>query len=238
MKKLTISTKVAAAVVVGLAFSSCGAIAEKVTEEGAERIIEAESGENVDIDFDSDDGSFSVETEEGSFSLDDDGNFVVTDENGSVFTGSASDDGLVLTDENGEQVLSVDGDAESGEFTLEGADGESVYRVDTDIPAEWPTEIPRPEGLDVEGGAFTQDGTDTVMTVVGTASGSAVEYARSYGEAVAAAGLTETAKFDSDADGTSTAQRSYENDNWELNITGFVDDSSSIVNIFLVSTSN
>lgn len=236
--KLVTVIKMSAITTFALMVGGCGSIAEKVTEEGVERIIEAESGENVELDFDSGDGSFSIETEEGGFSFDEDGNFVVTDQDGSVFSGSADNDGLVVYDEDGDPVLNVDGDAEGGELTVLGDDGESVYRVDTSIPAEWPNEILRPEGLDVEAGIFAQGNGDTVITVVGEPSGSAADFAATYGDSIAAAGFDESSRFDSAADGGSTVQRSYENDNWQLNVTGFIDDSTNVVNILLASKTN
>ena len=232
---LTHTIKISAAVAACLAFSACGAIAEKVAEEGAERLIEAEGGENVELDFDSDDGSFSIETEEGGFSLDEDGNFVVTDQDGSVFTGSAGDDGLVVLDEDGDPVLNVSGDADGGEILVEGNDGESVYRVVTDIPEEWPSDVPLPEGLDIEGGSYVAAEGETLITVIGSPSGSAVEYTDNWLSSVASSGFTETGRFDQSADGSTTAQRSYENNFWTININGYDDGDSSIVNISLMS---
>lgn len=49
-----------------LALSSCSA--EDLVERAAERSIENAAGGEADIDFDADSGSFSVDTEEGSFS--------------------------------------------------------------------------------------------------------------------------------------------------------------------------
>jgi len=231
--------KLAAVVAACVAFSACGAIAEKATEKGAERIIESQTGENVDLDFDSGDGSFSVKTEDGSFAVDEDGNFVVTDQDGSVFTGSASDDGLVVLDDNGDPVLNVSGDANGGELTVQGGDGEAIYRNITDIPAEWPSDVPRPEGMNVEGGAFVQADGETALTLLGTPSNDAIDYTNAYGNALTAAGLTETGRYDQSSDGGTTAQRTFENANWTLNINGYVDgDSTNMVNISLVSKTN
>jgi hypothetical protein len=51
--------------------SSCSSLIERATEkaaeEGVERAIEADSGEDVELDFNADEGSFSIETEDGSF---------------------------------------------------------------------------------------------------------------------------------------------------------------------------
>ena len=230
------SLTISAAIGACLAFSACGAIAEKITEEGAERIIEAESGENVELDFDSDGGSFSIETEEGGFSFDDDGTFVVTDGDGSVFTGSANDDGLVVTDADGDPVLNVDADGEGGEISIQGDDGDNVYRIDTEIPAEWPSEIPRPDDLVVEAGSYIAAEGDAVITVVGIpTSGTAAEYADSYLGSVSSSGFTETGRFDQSADGSTTAQRSYENNLWTLNVSGHDDGESSVVNISVMS---
>ena len=229
------SIKISAIAGACLAFSACGAIAEKITEEGAERIIEAESGENVEIDFDSDDGSFSIETEEGSLAVDDDGNFIVTDQDGSVFTGSASDDQLVVLDDDGNHVLN--GDGSGGEILVQGNDGESVYRVVTEIPAEWPSQVPLPEGLDVEGGSYVAAEGETLITVIGTPPGSAVDYVDSWLSSVASSGFTETGRFDQSADGSTTAQRSYENNFWTININGYDSGDDNVVNISVMSKS-
>jgi len=227
------SLTISAAIGACLAFSACGAIAEKITEEGAERIIEAESGENVELDFDSDGGSFSIETEEGGFAFDDDGNFVVTDGDGSVFTGSANDDGLIVTDADGDPVLNVDADGENGEISIQGDDGDNVYRIDTEIPAEWPSEIPRPDGLEVQAGSYLASDGEALLTVAGTpTSGTAAEYADSY---LGSSGFNEIGRFDQSADGSTTAQRTYENNGWTVNVSGYDDGGSSVVTISVMS---
>jgi hypothetical protein len=230
------SVKISAAVAACLAFSACGAIAEKVTEEGAERIIESESDGDVDFDFDSGDGSFSVQTEDGTFAANADGSFVVTGENGEVLSGSANDDGLVVLNEDGDPVLNVSGD--SGEISIEGEDGENVFRVVTEIPAEWPSDVPLPDGLTIEGGTYIIDDGETLMTLIGAPNnGDAFEYIENYGNALRAAGLNETGQFDSSAGGSTNAQRIYENNEWVVNMIAFVDDSSNAITISLVSQS-
>jgi flagellar basal body rod protein FlgG len=233
------SIKISAVVAACVAFSACGAIAEKVTEEGAERIIEAESGENVDLDFNSGDGSFSVKTEDGSFSVNENGEFVVTDADGSVFSGSASDDGVVVVDDNGNPVLNVSGDGDSGEISIQGENGEDVYRVVTDVPDEWPSDIPRPEALTVDAGSYASADGETLMTLIGAPdNGDAVEYTENYSKALLAAGLTETGRFDSSANGTTNAQRTYESDRWVVNVSGYFDDSTNAISISVVSKSS
>ena len=230
------SIKISAAVAACLAFSACGAIAEKVTEEGAERIIESESGGDVEIDFDSDDGSFSVQTEDGSFAVDDDGSFVVTGEDGEVLSGSASDDGLIVLDESGDPVLNVSGDGDEGEISIQGENGEDVYKVVTDVPDEWPSDVPRPEALTVDAGSYASADGETLMTLIGAPNnGDSVTYTENYGAALVAAGLTETGRFDSSSDGATNAQRTYENIGWVVNVSGYVDESTNSISISLVS---
>ncbi|WP_395153841.1 hypothetical protein [Ilumatobacter sp.] len=196
-----------------LSMSACGAIAEKITEEGAERIIEAETGENVELDINGD-GGISVQSGEGGFSLNEDGEFVLTDADGSVFSGSAGEDGQV---------------------TVESEDGESFYRVVTEIPAEWPNGVPRPDGLIIDTGSFVKAEGETLMTLLGSPNGSAIDFTNAYGATLGAAGFTETGRFDSETDGGSAAQRTYESASWALNISGYVDDSGNVVNLSLVS---
>ncbi len=219
-----------------IAFSACGAITEKITEEGAERILESESGEKVDLDFDSGNGSFSVKTEEGGFSVDENGNFVVTDQDGSVFTGSASEDQVTVRDQNGDPVVDLSGDGTNGEMTVAGEDGAAVFRVFTEIPAEWPSEIPRPEAIAIDAGTFINADGDTVLSIVGTPNkGDAVEYTETYSSALMAAGLTETGRFDSSSDSSTNAQRTYESNDWTVNVSGYEDNSTGTVSISVAS---
>lgn len=62
-------TVLASTSVLVLALAGCGAIAEQVTEKAIEEGIEAEGGGDVDLDFDGENGSLSVESSEGSFSV-------------------------------------------------------------------------------------------------------------------------------------------------------------------------
>ena len=58
----------AAAVVIALILSGCGAAAEKASEKATEQILEEQIGGNVDIDTGGD-GSVEIETDEGSESF-------------------------------------------------------------------------------------------------------------------------------------------------------------------------
>ena len=153
-----------------------------------------------------------------------------------MFSGSAGDDGLVVVDGDGDPVLNVSGDGDSGEISVQGENGEDVYRVVTEVPDEWPSDVPRPEGLTVDAGSYASADGETLMTLIGAPnSGDAVAYIESYAGALASAGLTETGRFDSAADGSTTAQRTYENDRWVVNVSGYVDDATSAININVFS---
>ncbi len=128
-----------ASVLLALSLAGCG----KLAEEALEQAVENESGEDVEIDFDADDGSFSIEGENGeefSLDIDEDGEASVmsgTDEDGNTFemsTGQEIPDewpgdvptppGSVLTatviSENGERMLSVAAEVPDAERAHEG----------------------------------------------------------------------------------------------------------------------
>ena len=98
-------------------FAACG----NATETGVENLIESQGGGDVDVDLNGD-GGFAVQTEEGGMSIDEDGNFVITDADGSVVTGNA--------------------DSENGEFNMESDEGSFSSGSTTELPEEWPSEIP------------------------------------------------------------------------------------------------
>jgi len=84
---ITRAAATAAGLGAALALAGCGAI----LEEAVEQAVESESGENVEIDFDSDDGSLSIQGEDGeefSIDIDEDGESSVmrsTDDEGNTF---------------------------------------------------------------------------------------------------------------------------------------------------------
>lgn len=76
-----------------LLLASCGSITEKAVERGTEELIERETGGSVDIDLDSDGGSVSIETEDGTieYGTDEDGGFTAETDDGSYQAGSDVD---------------------------------------------------------------------------------------------------------------------------------------------------
>lgn len=174
-----------------LTFSGCG----KAAETGVEKLIESETGGDVDLNLDGDgDGGFSVQTEEGGMKVDADGNFVITDADGSVITGRA--------------------DSETGEFSMESNDG--GFRVDNsgDIPGEWPDDVPRPDGVKGASATVSQGEDGLAITFTGQIDAS---FVNKYSSALESAGYKRTSNFESDANIT----RVYENETWTVSVNSF-----------------
>ena len=211
---------VATALVAMLVASSCGAIAEKVAEEGAERAIERETGEDVDLDFNSD-GGFAVKTDEGSIRVGEDGSFVVVGEDGEVITGGADGDGgFTVQGDDGSAVLDVDGD--SGEITFQGDDGAGSISAGPGIPDAWPGNVPKPDGLnDVNGTTIIGDG-QTAISVSGQPPGTASDYFDGYAAVLTAAGFTSDTFFESGGN----KQALYEGAGWSVSLSA-IDGSSN-----------
>ena len=195
----------AAGIVIG--FTGCGGDA---TESGVEQLIESQGGGDVDLDLDGD-GGFSVQTEEGGMSIDEDGNFVITDADGSVVTGNA--------------------DSESGEFTAESEDGS--FRIDAsgEIPEEWPSDVPSPEGIEGASSTVTQSSTELAITVTGQAGESFVD---EFGSTLEDNGFEQTSSFESDANIT----RVFENETWTVSLNSFPDGDNTQVSVSLFTSSS
>ena len=195
-----------AAVGVVIALSACG----DATESGVEQLVESQGGGDVDLDLDGD-GGFAVQTEEGGMSIDEDGNFVITDADGSVVTGNA--------------------DSETGGFTAESEDGS--FRIDAsgEIPEEWPSDVPSPEGIEGASSTVTQSTTDLAITVTGQAGQSFVD---AYGSTLEDNGFEQASNFESDANIT----RVFENETWTVSINSFPDGDTSQVAVSLFPSSS
>ncbi len=139
---------IAAAAIAALSFSSCSSLIEKATEkaveEGIEQAIEADSGENVELDFNADDGTFSIETEDGSFSVDgEEGTFVLETEDG-TFEGSGDETGFEVTDENGTTVIDADFD-ETGDGSIAIETDDGTFSAGEGDWEQWPDVVTRPD---------------------------------------------------------------------------------------------
>lgn len=193
--------------VAGFAFAltACG----NATESGIENIIESQADADVDLDLDGD-GGFSVQTEEGGMTIDEDGNFVITDADGSVVTGNA--------------------DAETGEFNVESEDGSFSAGATTELPEEWPGEIPQPSGLAITSATVIGSDGETAITVAGTVDGDG--FVESYAGALESAGFDEESTFTSDG----TINNVYANDMWRVGVVYFGDASENQVTVSVYSS--
>ena len=192
MGRITVRRTLNTLVVAGcaLVFAACGDAAEN----GIEQLIESQGGGDVDLDLDGD-GGFSVQTEEGGMTIDEDGNFVITDADGSVVTG--------------------DVDTESGEVNIESEDGSFRSGAATELPDEWPGEIPEPSGLSIGSTSVIGSDTEEAITVSGTVEGDG--FVESYASALTSAGFAETSTFTANG----TINNVYTDDQWTVGIVFF-----------------
>lgn len=195
-----------AAAGVVLSFTACG----NATETGVEKLIESQGGGDVDLDLDGD-GGFSVQTEEGGMSIDEDGNFVITDADGSVVTGNA--------------------DSETGEFVVESEDGSFSSGSTSELPEEWPADIPEPDGLAIS--SATVIGSDTEQAITVTGNVDSVDFVDDYGSALESTGFDEESTFKSDG----TVNNVYRNDQWTVGVLYYGDESTDQLTISIYSNS-
>jgi len=181
--------------VTALTLTATACSTEDAFESLVENAIERESGEDVDIDFDSGDGSFSIDTDEGSMSMDEDGNFVITDENGEVITGDVNGDGDGFDVSTDDGSFSMETD-EDGNVTMETEDGTFSGGATTEVPDEWPSDVPEPSGVAIDSGTVFSDGQNTNVSITGT-TGDGESWAESYGAQLEGAGFTEQSSISS-----------------------------------------
>jgi flagellar basal body rod protein FlgG len=210
---------------IALLAASCGGGAES----GIEKLIEQQSGADVDLDSD---GGFSVQTEEGAgMTIDEDGNFVITDENGEVITGNADEDGNFTIeseegtitgseDEDGNFTIeseegTITGGEEDGEFSVEGEDGSLTISSGTEMPSEWPSVVPQPDDFLITTSSVIGTGDDLLVSLVGTSTRDVPDFLEYYGDTLVSAGFEQTASFESEGN----VLRVYSNDTWEVTVT-------------------
>jgi hypothetical protein len=177
-----------------VALSACSDSAET----GIEQLIEQQGGGNVDID--SDDGSFSIQTEDGSMTVDDEGNFVVTDGDGSMITGNA--------------------DSESGEFNIESEDGSFSSGSTSELPEDWPADVPTPDGMTITT-ASSMDSTDGSAIQLSGTTDDPASFVADYTSQLENSGFT--AQADAVYDGEDNWAAVYENSSYTvvLNVVAF-----------------
>lgn len=160
MNRSRLLSTIAAAAIGATLFSACGAITERAVEFGVERAVEADTGENFDLDLSGD--GFRVSTDEGDFSVNVDG------ENGTVvFDGEDGSGAINFDSENGTIVF--DGDEGSGAInfdedgvTFNSDEGNGYLGINGgEVPANWPALVGVPASFDQQTAlfsAFEEDG--------------------------------------------------------------------------------
>lgn len=178
-----------------IAFTAC----DNASESGIERLIESQGGGDVDLDLDGD-GGFSVQTEEGGMSIDEDGNFVITDADGSVMTGNA--------------------DAESGEFTIESEEGSFTSGSTSELPEDWPSVIPTPDGMTITTASSMETTDGTAIQLYGSSDDPA-SFVADYTARLESSGFT--AQADATYDNEENWAAVYENSSYTvvLNVVAF-----------------
>lgn len=168
--------RVAAAVaVLGLVALSSACSGEDIAESLAERQVEQETGENVDLDIN--DGGINIQTDEGSMTVDEDGNMVIESPEGSV---------VINADEDG----NVEASSEDGTYSAS-ASGE--------LPQEFPGDITIPDGFTVLNSSVMGDATMTLVSVGFGTDASVDDAGAAIAASLEAAGYTRQQFVDQDA---------------------------------------
>lgn len=158
-------TRIVTTLIVGtLLTSGCG----KAAETGIEKMIEQQGGGDVDLDLDGD-GGISIQTEEGAMTIDEDGNFVVTGKDGEQIVGQANGDD--------------DG------FSIESDDGSFSSGATTELPDDWPADVPKPAGLSIMS-ASSMSGDDGAAIQVSATTDDPAGFITRYTKQLEDAGLT------------------------------------------------
>jgi hypothetical protein len=148
---------------------AAGCSGEDIAERVVENRIEAESGQDVDIDLDG--GNVRIETDEGTFELNSDGEGNISIE------GSGTDGGISI-------------DAEDGVTVIESEDGTATINSGgAGVPDGFPASVPLPDGFEPQ---FSQSMTTTEgdgWILGGEMEGTAAEIGESYFSALEAAGF-------------------------------------------------
>jgi hypothetical protein len=201
-----------------LTASGCGRLIEKATEEAVEKVVEeaveADTGGDVDVEFNDDGITVEASGEDGDFNLSVDENGLEidgTDADGNDFSLDGDEDGIEIDGANGESIdidsngtfTSTDKDGnvttgaatDDGGFTVEGEDGESVFTSGPGIPEQWPSDVPQPSDLTDPQGTYIANGDQVNIVVTGQTDGDLDDIFNSYVSELEDAGFTEESKF-------------------------------------------
>jgi len=199
-------------VVLIAALAAASAGCDNAAETGIEQLIESQGGGDVDLDLSGDGDGFSIQTEDGGMTFDEDGNFVITDESGNTIVGSADDQGNVVV-ESEDGSFSASGD--EGEFNMESDDGSFDMTTGTEIPEQWPGDVPLPGAFEPMGAAVFEESNGLSITLTGQSSDGPLDFVDGYGAALEGAGFEQTSTFESEG----AVSRTFESTAWTVSVT-------------------
>lgn len=145
--------------------------------------------------------------------------------------GNATESGIEkLVESQGGGDVDVDLDGDDG-VSIQTEDGSFSSGATTELPQEWPGDVPEPDGLAITSAAVIGSGTEQAINVTGTVDGEG--FVESYGNALQSAGLNEDSTFESDG----TISNVYSNANLTVGVVYSGDQSENQVNISVYSNS-
>ena len=147
--------------------------------------------------------------------------------------GNATETGLanVVESETGGDVDLDDGDDDDGGVSIQTEDGSFSSGATTELPGEWPGDVPKPDGLAITSAAVIGSGTERAINVTGTVDDEG--FVESCGSELEAAGFNEDWTFESDG----TISNVYSNDNFTVGVVYAGDQSENQVNLSVHSDS-
>ncbi len=173
---------------ISLVALGCG---DSASEEGLEQIIESRASGDIEVDLDSE-GGLSLETADGEVVVDEDGSFTVTGDDGEVVTGE--DDG-------------------EGGFSLEGEAGSFEVNQGSEIPGEWPEDVPIPDGMTITSSSIIDSPQGANVTISGSVDDPA-GFVAAYSATLEAAGFTTQSNFESGG----TISALLVSDSWQMSV--------------------
>lgn len=118
--------------------------------------------------------------------------------------------------ESGGEDVDVDIDSDSGDMTIESADGSKMQMGTAELPENWPSEIPLPDDYELNQALSTNQSNSPSFTIGGTLAQDSTEVFDEITAAFVAGGWTETTKATNSFDGGTNSNASYENGSWEV----------------------
>jgi hypothetical protein len=130
----------------GVVLSACSG--EDIAEKAIEQQLEAEGDGDVDVDID-EDGGISIQGPDGSTVIN------VDEDGGNIEIGG----------EDGANMV-IEGTGDDAEIRIEGSDGET-FISNTQLPDNFPSNVPLPDGLDVQLGQTSSSPDGDIYLVAG-----------------------------------------------------------------------